>query len=312
MTLFNAETLDLSRLGAPTLVEVDYAASKARLVAELLRLWKEARTRDPSLPEFDVAQLETDPAIILSEEFAFGDTLLRQAINDAANALRLATAVGDDLGHIAKTYHNTNRLVLDAGDPAAIPPRNPVYEGDTEYRARAQLAPEAYPLYGLTPGGYIYRTRRLFGHVIKDVRPLRLGGGRIDLIVLARAGDGSVAPQIIGDIQLAFDGEADSESTDILTVRAAAIVTTPVRVTLGVPRGPASAPLIAAATEAIAKLGAERHAIGETLHVQAIGAVAKVGPARWARVEAPLADVIGSADGAPWISGIEIETEVDG
>lgn len=311
MTAFAADTLDLSRLGAPTLAEVDFEASRARLLAEFLRLWAQARVANPSLPDYDVQTLETDPAVILTEEFAFGDTLLRQAINDAANALRLAKAVGDDLGHIAKTYHNTDRLVLDPGDATANPPRAVAYESDDEYRARAQLAPEAYPLYGLTQGGYIYRVRRLFGDRVKGVRALRRGGGRIDLIILARYGDGTPAETLIGDIQAAFESEDASQCTDIVLVRPAQIVATPVRVVLGLPPGPDPAPVVAAATKAIAALAAERHAVAETLHVQAVGAVAKVAPARYARVITPVADILGGDDGAPYVSGVVVETEVD-
>lgn len=311
MTAFAADTLDLSRLGAPTLAEVDFEASRARLLDEFKRLWAQVRATDPSLPDYDVQMLESDPAVILTEEFAFGDTLLRRALNDAANALRLATSVKDDLGLIAKTYHNTDRLVLDAGDATANPPRAPVYECDDEYRARAQLAPEAYPLYGLTQGGYIYRVKRLFGDRVKGVRALRRGGGRIDLIILSRDGDGTPADTLIGDIQAAFESEDASQNTDIVTVRPARIVATPVRVVLGLPPGPDPTPVIAAAIKPIRALAAERHAIGETLHMQAVGAVAKVAPARYARVITPAADVVGGADGTPFVSEIVVETETD-
>lgn len=311
MTLATAETLDMSRLGAPTLAEVNFEATRARLLTEFLRLWAQARALDPTLPDYDVQTLETDPAVILTEEFAFGDTLLRQAINDAANALRLATASNADLDHIAKTYHNTQRLLLDTGDLTATPPRDPIYEGDDEYRLRAQLAPEAYPLYGITPGGYSYRIRKLYGDQVKGVRALRRGGGRLDLILLGRSGSGVVAPTLIGDLQAMFDGDAGSQSTDIVTVFPATIVETSVRVVLGVPRGPDTVPVIAAARAAIAQLGADRHVIGETLHRQAIGAVAKVGPVRFVRVETPLADVVGGDAGAPFITAIEVTAEID-
>lgn len=308
---YTSETLDISRLGAPMLVEVDFEADRARLIAEFKRLWAEARVLDPSLPDYDVETLETDPAVILTEEFAFGDTLLRQAINDAADALRLATSVGVDLDHIGTTYHNTERLVLDPGDATATPARDPVYERDPEYRQRAQLAPEAYPLYGLTQGGYIYRVRRLFGDRVKGVRALRRGGGRIDLVILGRDGDGTPPETLIGDIQSAFDGDDSSQSTDIVTVRPARIVATPVRVVVGLPPGPDPEPVLTAARTAIVALGAERHAIGETLHAQAIGAVAKIAPARWARVETPIADIRGGEDSAPWISSLDVLPEIE-
>lgn len=309
MTLYTADTLDLSRIAAPALADVDYEASRARLLVEFVRLWQEAMAKDPSLPLYDVQTLETDPAVILTEEFAYGDTLLRQAINDAANALRLAKATGADLDHIAQSYFNTGRLVLDPGDATANPVRLPIYESDEAYRARAQLAPEAYPLYGLTPGGYVYRVKKLFGDAIKDVRTIRRGGGRLDIVLLARAGDGTVPQTMIGDLQALYEREDASACTDIPTVVAASIVATPVRIVLGLPSGPDAAPVIAEATRAVATLAAERHKIGETLHVQALGAVAKVGGARYARVEMPAGDVSGGAAGAPYVSSIQILTE---
>ncbi len=309
MTLYTADSLDLSLIAAPTLAEVDYEASRARLLAEFVRLWQEAMAKDTSLPLYDVQTLETDPAVILTEEFAYGDTLLRQALNDAANALRLAKANGADLDHIAITYQNTHRLLLDLGDAMANPPRPPLYEPDEAYRARAQLSLEAYPLFGLTPGGYVYRVRKLFGDLIKDVRTIRRGGGKVDVVILARAGNGAAPAEMIGDLQALYESEEASACTDIPTAVSATIVSTPVRIVLGVPPGPDTAPVITEATSAVAALAAERHKIGETLHVQALGAVARVGGVRYARVELPVADVTGGAAGAPYASSIQILTE---
>lgn len=309
MTLYTADSLDLSRIAAPTLAEVDYEASRARLLAEFVRLWQEAMAQDSSLPLYDVQTLETDPAVILTEEFAYGDLLLRQSINDAANALRLATAPGADLDHIANTYFNTQRLVLDVGDATANPPRLPLYESDDSFRSRAQLALEAYPLHGLTPGGYIYRVKKLFGDLIKDVRPIRRGGGAIDIVLLARAGNGSVPSTMIGDLQALYESEDASACTDIPTVVGATIVSTPVRIVLGLPPGPDAGPIVAEASAAVAALAAERHRIGDTLHTQALGAVARVGAVRYARVELPAADVAGGQAGAPWVTSIQILTE---
>jgi phage-related baseplate assembly protein len=313
MTSYTAETLDLSRIGAPTLTDIDYEATlKARLLS-FKRLWDAARVANSSLPVLDLIAadgsplIETDPAIILSEEFAYGEIVLKQALNDHANALRLATAVGADLDHLAQTYKNTPRLVLAAATTSTAA----VYEPDTEYRERAQLSDEAMPLYGITPGGYIWRVRSLFGDRVKGVRALRRAGGHIDLIILAREGDGTPADTLIGDIQARFDGEEASQSTDIVTVKKARIVRSAVRVVAAIPPGPEPAAVIAAATVAIAALGVERHAIGETLHVQAIGAVAKVGPVRHVRVIEPAADLVGGDDGAPYVTSIVVDTEVE-
>ena len=308
---YEAETLDLSRVGAPSLVETDPLKIKDELLTEFVRLWNEARLIDPTLPEYTVQSLRTDPAVILTDEFTYGETHLRQAVNDAADALRLATAQGPDLDHIANTYHNTARLVLDPGDPNAQPPRAPVYEDQESYRQRAQLAPEAYPEMGLTPGGYIYRVLRLFGHRIKGVRPLKREGGKIDLIILPRDPDPVAAAQLVRDLQSEFEKEDAEQLTDIVSVRLARLIPTTVKVVLFIPDGPDGTPLKAAAIKALVKLAAEREVIGETLHMQAIGAVAKVGPTRHVKVVEPLVDIGGERDAVPFVTAIEAETEIE-
>lgn len=308
-----AASLDLSRLGAPSLVDVDYEATlRVRLLAFKAR-WDAARVKDPTLPAFDLIdeagnpRTQFDSSIVLEQEFAFGETMIEQTINDHANALRLSTAAGADLRHLAVTYKATDPLIISPATDSTPE----VLESDDELRFRAQLSDEARPLFGLTPGGYVWRVRKLYGDRVKDVRSIRRGGGNIDLIILARAGDGTPPETLIGDIQGAFDGEAGQQSTDIVTVRPARIVATPVAVKLWVRRGPDPAVAVASAAAAIAALGAERHKIAETLHAQAIGAVAKSGAVRKVDVISPSGDVAGGEDGAPYVSSVAVSWGID-
>ena len=119
------------------------------------------------------------------------------------------------------------------------------------------------------------------------------------------------APTLIGDIAAAFAGERNSQSTDIVTARAAEIRSTPVRIVIGLRSGPDLDVVKKAARAAVQALADECHRLDETLYVQALGAAAKVAPARWARVVEPAADVVGGAYGAPWVSSIEIEVEIE-
>lgn len=308
MTRYTAETLDLSRLGAPFLVPVDFERALSERLAELQALWAAARAKNSALPPLDTLMLETEPAVILQQADAYREILVRGAINDAANTLRLATATGADLDHLAVTYFNTPRLILDAGVPGE---RDPVLESDAELRERAQLAGEAFPHFGLTQGGYSWRVRRLFGDRVRGVRALRRPGGNIHLVVLARGGDGAPAETLIGDIQAGFnDDEAASNSTDVVTVFPAVPLHTHVDVVLGIPPGPDPASLIPLAREALRALAASRHNIGDTLHVQAIGAAATLGPVRYVRVLSPAADVAGGDAGAPFVASINVTTEI--
>lgn len=305
-----ADTLDLSRLGAPSLVAVDFAAQFAMRLAALKELWDEARTADPTLPAIDAVDLITDPDNLRLREGALNDIHLLQAINDAANALRLATAAGADLRHLAQTYFNTRPLVLVPGDATASPPVPPVLESDDELRLRAQLAPEAFPMFGLVPGGYVWRVRQLYGDRVKGVRALRRPNGHMHVIILARAGDGTPPEELIGEIQQGFnDEDAESQCSDIVTVLPARIVPVAVEVVLGLPRGPDPAVITAAARAAIGRLASDRHSINDTLHVRAIEAAATVGAVRYARAVAPTEDVVGGPDGAPWVTSITVTTE---
>ncbi|RAI25737.1 hypothetical protein CH338_31125, partial [Rhodoplanes elegans] len=116
MTAYTADTLDLSRIGAPTLTAIDFEATLRARLLDFKSRWDAARVKNPELPAFDVIDdagnpvTQFDAGVVLAQEFAFGEINVLQAINDHANALRLATSVGADLDHVAITYKATERL----------------------------------------------------------------------------------------------------------------------------------------------------------------------------------------------------------
>ncbi len=121
--------VDLSQLPAPDVVELlDYETILAAMLADL-------RARDAA---FD-ALVESDPAFKILEVAAFRELLLRQRVNEAARGVMLAYAAGSDLDQLAALF-GVQRLVLDPGNPAALPPVPSSYEGDAELRRRVQLS----------------------------------------------------------------------------------------------------------------------------------------------------------------------------
>lgn len=60
--------------------------------------------------DYDVEDLETDPAQILLQVSAFQDTLLRQRINEAVRSTLLPYAAGPDLDILAQFYDVTRQL----------------------------------------------------------------------------------------------------------------------------------------------------------------------------------------------------------
>lgn len=305
MTVYSAETLDLSRLPASPLVLVDYAKTTAERLKLLAQLWEEHRQRNPSLPALDTLMLESEPAVVLNEEFSFAETAILQEINDAAKALRLAQSFGDALEHLTTTYHRTHRQVI-----APATDRTPaLLESDDELRLRAQLQPEQLAEFGLTPGSYIYRVRTAFADRIKDVRPIRRGGGSIELRVLGR-GSGAVPPATIAEIIRAFHPEGASQSTDILSVVAAETVTIPVSVRLVLRRGPDPEAVKAAARRSLLRYADDVHKLGATVYREAVGAAAHVGSVETVIVETPGADLPGRPEAAPLLTITSVESEV--
>jgi phage-related baseplate assembly protein len=311
MTLFSAETLDLSRLPAFTLADADYEAILAAHKSGFVARWQEERERNPALPLFDVESLETDPAIIAMQEDSWRRLLDLQALNDAAKRLTLAYADGAALAHLAATYHRTERaIVVPATDTTPA-----VYETDDALRARAQLAPEELADLGISPGGYIGKVRRAFTARIKDVRPIRRGGGAIELRVLGSTGDGTVEDATLADIIRAFQPEGMTQSTDVLTVFAAEIEHFAPHLTLMIPHGPDPATVTAAAEANLSAYRAGVHRIGASVYAEALTSAAHVGPVIAVRLDSPGLDdqgrvFAGRPEAAPFIGEVTLVTEV--
>lgn len=88
--------IDLSRLPAPAVVEtLDYEAILSALKADLT-------ARAPELAP--VLALESEPLVKLMQVAAWREMVLRQRVNDAAQAVMLPWATGADLDNLAARY----------------------------------------------------------------------------------------------------------------------------------------------------------------------------------------------------------------
>ena len=111
------DVINLSALAVPDAIVVPDAT-------DIFNRWL-ARLRELD-PEFD-ALVESDPAYKQGEINAYQLTLAFQRVNDAVRAVFLASARGADLDQLGAAF-NVSRLVIDPGDPDAVPPVEPVYE----------------------------------------------------------------------------------------------------------------------------------------------------------------------------------------
>lgn len=303
---YSADNLDLSTLPASPLVTVDREAIIAARKALFADLWAQARVANPTLPAFDTLNLEYEPMTIANEGFANSEALILDAINGAGKKLRLKDAYGSFLDHIAVTYHRTQRQIIRAATDSAAA----IYESDADYKARAQLAPEALADMGLTAGGYIYKIRTAFADRIKHVYPINRGNGRVELRLLGRTGDGTVPPETIAEIAAVFQIEEGQQSTDVLTLLSADVEQVTWDVTLKVKRGPDPATVQALAQTQLQALADSLHRINETQYREAISSAAHVAPVITAVVNDPVADRLKAPEKAYYVSAITLRTEV--
>ncbi|CNF10526.1 baseplate assembly protein [Yersinia bercovieri] len=111
-------TIDLSQLPAPLAVEaLDYETLLIERKAAFIALYP--------LEEQDAVMqtlaLESEPITKLLQENAYRELVLRQRVNEAAQAVMVAYANGSDLDQLGAN-NNVQRLIITLADPDAIPP----------------------------------------------------------------------------------------------------------------------------------------------------------------------------------------------
>jgi phage-related baseplate assembly protein len=212
-------TIDLSLLPAPDVVEA--------LSFEIIR---DAMLVDLAVRDSSLSNLPTsDPAYKLLEVAAYREMLIRQDFNNRSQGLLLALSTGSDLDHIGVTYYYTARLVIDPGDPTAIPPIDPVYESDDDYRSRCLLAGDVYSTAG-PEAAYIYHVKSASGNV-KNVGVTSPAPGQVVVSVLSNIGDGTADAALLASVTAALDDNV-RPMTDQVTVQSTVIVNYTINATL--------------------------------------------------------------------------------
>ncbi|SDF05034.1 baseplate assembly protein [Rhodospira trueperi] len=208
--------LNLSGLPAPAIIQgLDYEATLAALVADMKTALSEA------LPDWDGGS-ESDPVLILLQQFAYRIVVLTAAFNDAAKGALLAYATGSDLAHLAALLGTERLTVAEATDTT-----DAVMETDAALRARAQLAWEALSTAG-PAGAYRYHAMEADGRV-RDVSVASPTPGEVVVTVLGHTEDGTVtARETVTDLEVTLTGDRvvlDGQRITGLVVTDAALVT---------------------------------------------------------------------------------------
>ncbi len=278
--------IDLSRLPAPDVVEpLDYESILAERKAALIALYPEAEQADIAA----LLELESEPLTKLCEENAYRELHWRQRVNEAAKAVMLAYSSKTDLDQLAANS-NIERLVIDPGDPDAVPPVPPTYESDDDLRLRAQRAWEGLSVAGPTKA-YEFHALSADGRVA-DATAISPSPCVAVVTVLSRLGDGTATQDLIDVVTAALSAEDVRPVGDRLTVQSAAIVAYSVDATLYLYPGPEQEPILAAAQAALDAYVSTQRRIGRDIRLSAVYAALHVEGVQRVELAAPAADVV--------------------
>ncbi|WDD95928.1 baseplate J/gp47 family protein [Burkholderia sp. FERM BP-3421] len=279
----SATPIDLSRLPAPDVVEqLDYdtllAARKARLIA-LYPAGQQAEVRA-------TLELESEPMLVLLQESAYREIVLRQRINDAARAVMLAYATGRDLDQLA-AFFAIERLVLSPAIPEQGIPA--VMESDVDLRKRTQLAPQGYSVAG-PEGAYISHALNTDGRVL-DASATSPAPCEVLVTILSRDGDGTADARLIDAVAAALKADNVRPLTDCVTVQSAQIVPYKVSATLYTFPGPDSGVVLAEARARLARYVSDAHRLGREITLSGIYAALHVEGVERVQLDEPAANV---------------------
>lgn len=267
--------IDLSQLPQPDIVEqLDFEEIYQDMLATLLDLMGTSWN----------APLESDPVTKVLELAAYREVQIRAQINDAARAVMIAFAVGNDLDQLAANVE-VKRLVITPANPEAKPPTEAVYEGDESLRARAQLAWEGLSVAG-PKSAYVYHALSADGRVA-DATATSPKPAEVVVTILSEEDGGIASQELLDIVTKKLSGEDVRPVADRLTVVGATIVPYKIKAGLWLYPGPEVEPVLQAAKDRaddyaykLRRLGREvtRSAIFAALHIDGVQKVDLIEP----------------------------------
>ncbi len=279
-------TIDLSQLPRPNVIEaLDFETLYTERKERLISLYPEEERKAVRR----TLGFESEPIVKVLQESAYREMLLRQRVNEAAQAVMVAYAIGNDLEQLGAN-NNTPRLTIIPADAEAIPPVEEVKESDADYRQRIPAAFEGMSVAGPT-GAYEFHAQSADGKVA-DASAISPAPAEVTISVLSRDGDGTASPELLATVSAALNDEAVRPVADRLTVQSAQIVNYQIDATLYVYPGPAIEPIMADAELRLKSYINEQRRLGRDIRLSAIYAALHTQGVQRVELAAPLADVV--------------------
>ncbi|CQH63389.1 TPA: baseplate assembly protein [Yersinia enterocolitica] len=278
--------IDLNRLPAPQVIEsLDFESLFALRKEGFIALYPADQQGAVHL----TLSFESEPIVKLLQENAYREVILRQRVNEGAQAVMVAHAIGSDLDHLGAN-NGIARLTITAANPDTIPPTAAVMESDDDFRVRIPQAFEGLSVAGPT-GAYEYHARSADGR-IADASAISPSPACVTVTVLSREGNGVAAQDLLDNVFAALNDENVRPVADRLTVNSAAIVEYQIDATLYFYPGPEAEPIRAAAEARLNTYIGTQRRLGRDIRQSAIYAALHVEGVQRVELVAPLADVV--------------------
>lgn len=296
--------INLAALPQPSAVSVPSISAilQARL-QYFQQLWTAAQASDPSLPDYDVETLYSDPGVMLQTTDAYRETLVYSAINDAVMATNLAWATGSNLDAIGNGLYGTPRSTG---------------ELDPSYRARIQLAWENQTCGG-SYGGYRYAALSAAPVDLADVQiygyndvPSVLAKGEVRVVCLGANAGGIPPDNVLAAVKWAcapYGRVAPRKLNDNVNVVAATPYPYSVAAALTLAHGADPTTVLSTQLASLATFLATRTAIGALIKpgdIEAVLGFNAPGLVVAANVTSPTSNVGGDPLGAPILTGTSV------
>lgn len=297
--------IDLSQLPAPEVIEVpDFETLLAERKENLIALYPS----DQQGAMRSVLALESDPLVKCLQENVYREILLRQRINEAAQAVMVAYALGTDLDQLAAN-NNVKRLTITPANPDAVPPVAAVMESDDDLRLRVPGAFEGLSVAGPT-AAYEFYAKSADGRV-SDVSATSPAPAEVLITVLSRDNSGAATADLLNAVNVALNAEEVRPVADRVTVQAAAIFDYQVKATLHLFDGVAAGPCLEAAQAAMDAYLTDQKKLGRSVRRESYGAVLRVAGVDWVEITEPAQDIILNRTQAGYCTAVAVTVASD-
>ncbi|WP_241622835.1 baseplate assembly protein [Rosenbergiella australiborealis] len=278
--------IDLSQLPAPQIVEVpDFETLLTERKAALIALYP----ADQQDAINRTLALESEPITKLLQESVYRELLLRQRLNEAAQAVMVAYSLTSDLDQLAANY-NVQRLTITPADNTTTPPTAAIMETDDDLRLRIPAAFEGLSVAGPT-AAYEFHAKSTDGRVA-DASAISPNPAEVVVTILSREGDGSAGSELLALVDKALNDESVRPVADRLTVKSAQIIPYQIDATLYFYPGPEAEPIMSAAKQSLQTYINSQTRLGRDIRLSAIYAALHVEGVQRVELAAPLADVV--------------------